>query len=64
MSKGFFNGIALGLMGGSSIYILAEGVNYLAGTPVLNSIAFMVMVIGGMMTGSIGIELSKDIDEG
>ena len=63
LSKAFFNGIALGLFGGSSVYILAHGVNILAQAQVIDPIAFLVIVIGGMMTGSIGIELSKDVDD-
>jgi len=59
--RAIFNGIALGILGGVGVYILAMGVNTLAGTSVLNPTAFLLIVLGGSVTASVGIELSKDL---
>jgi len=48
-------------LGGAGIYILAQGVDSLAGTQVLNPIAFLLLIVGGTIVTSIGIELSKDL---
>ncbi len=59
--RAIFNGLGLGILGGTGVYILASGVNNLAGTSVLNPTAFLLIVLGGSVTASIGIELSKDL---
>jgi len=59
--RAIFNGVALGILGGTGVYILAQGVNTLAGSSILNPTAFLLIVLGGSVTASIGIELSKDL---
>jgi len=59
--RAIFNGVALGILGGTGVYILAQGVNTLAGATVLNPTAFLLIVLGGSVTASVGIELSKDL---
>jgi len=59
--RAIFNGVALGILGGVGIYILAEGVNTLSGSPILNPTAFLLIILGGSITASVGIELSKDL---
>jgi len=61
MIRAIFNGVALGILGGAGIYILAQGVDTLAGSPVLNPTAFLLIILGGSITASVGIELSKDL---
>ena len=61
MTRALFNGLSLGILGGAGIYILAQGVDTLAGTKVLNPIAFLLLIVGGSIVTSIGIELSKDL---
>ena len=61
ITRALFNGLSLGILGGAGIYILAEGVDSLAGTQVLNPIAFLLLIVGGTIVTSIGIELSKDL---
>jgi len=59
--RAIFNGVALGILGGTGIYILAEGVNTLSGTSTLNPTAFLLIVLGGSVAASVGVELSKDL---
>jgi len=61
VTRALFNGLSLGILGGAGIYILAQGVDTLAGTQVLNPIAFLLLIVGGSIVTSIGIELSKDL---
>jgi len=61
MIRAIFTGFSVGILGGVGVYILATGVNNLAGTSVLNPTAFLLIVLGGSVTASVGIELSKDL---
>jgi len=61
ITRAVFNGLSLGILGGAGIYILAQGVDTLAGTPVLNPTAFLLLIVGGSIVTSVGIELSKDL---
>jgi len=59
--RAIFNGFALGILGGVGVYLLATAVNDLSGTTTLNPIAFLLLILGGSVTASVGIELSKDL---
>jgi hypothetical protein len=59
--RAVFNGVALGILGGTGVYILASGVNSLAGSQILDPTAFLLIVLGGSVTASVGVELSKDL---
>ena len=59
--RAIFNGFALGILGGVGVYLMATAVNDLSGTITLNPIAFLLLILGGSVTASIGIELSKDL---
>jgi len=61
MIRAIFTGFSVGILGGVGVYILSTGVNQLTGSTVLNPIAFLLLVLGGSLTASVGIELSKDL---
>jgi len=61
MIRAIFTGFSVGILGGVGVYILSTGVNQLTGSTVLNPIAFLLLVLGGALTASVGIELSKDL---
>ena len=61
MIRAIFTGFSVGILGGVGVYVLATGVNQLTGSTVLNPIAFLLLVLGGALTASVGIELSKDL---
>ena len=61
MIRAIFTGFSVGILEGVGVYILSTGVNQLTGSTVLNPIAFLLLVLGGALTASVGIELSKDL---
>ncbi len=61
--RGLFNGVTVGIFGGTGIYIMTSAVNSLAGTTVINPIAMLLLVLGGCIAGATGIELSKDLED-
>jgi len=61
MIRAIFTGFSVGILGGVGVYILSTGVNQLTGSTVLNPIAFLLLILGGSLTASVGIELSKDL---
>ncbi|MDI6905671.1 MAG: hypothetical protein QMD13_09365 [Candidatus Bathyarchaeia archaeon] len=61
--RAFFNGVGIGILSGTSIYILTSALNKLAEATVLDPIAMTLFVIGGFILSSFGIEWSKDIEE-
>jgi len=60
--RALFNGIGIGIFSGTSIYILTKALNLLAEAEVLDPIAMTLLIIGGFMFSSLGIEWSKDIE--
>lgn len=62
MIRALFVGSTLGMIGGLGLYMLARAVNLIAGAPVFNEIAFLVLGLGGALVASVGIELSKDME--
>jgi len=63
MTRAVFNGMMIGLFGGTGLYLLARAVNVLAGAVILDPIAFLLLGLGGAFSAAIGIELSADIQE-
>jgi hypothetical protein len=60
--RAFFVGLSVGFAGGFGVYLLALAVNTLQGTPVLSPLAFLLLVLGFTTVASVGIELSKDLE--
>ena len=60
--RAFFVGLSVGFAGGFGVYLLALAVNTLQGTSVLNPLAFLLLVLGFTTVASVGIELSKDLE--
>jgi hypothetical protein len=63
MVRAIFMGFGIGELAAVAIYIMTIGVNTLADQVVLNPIAMMLLVLGGIILSSLGVEWSKDIDE-
>lgn len=59
--RALFNGVGIGTFTGTTTYILTKALNTLANTVVLNEIAMTLLVFGGVLFSSLGIEWSKDI---
>jgi hypothetical protein len=62
MIRALFAGTTVGMIGGLGLYMLAKAINIIAGTPVFNEIAFLVLGLGGSLVAAVGIELSKDME--
>jgi len=60
--RAFFVGLSVGFAGGFGVYLLALAVNTLSKTPVLSPLAFLLLVLGFTTVASVGIELSKDLE--
>ena len=60
--RAFFVGLSVGFAGGFGVYLLALAVNTLSNTPVLSPLAFLLLVLGFTTVASVGIELSKDLE--
>lgn len=63
ITRAIFNGMMIGIFGGTGLYLLTTAVNTLANSVILNPIAFLLLGLGGSVTAAIGIELSADIQE-
>lgn len=63
ITRAVFNGMMIGIFGGTGLYLLAKAVNTFAAGAVLDPIAFLLLGLGGAFTAAIGIELSADIQE-
>jgi len=63
ITRAVFNGLMIGVFGGTGLYLLTRAVNILAGEVVLDPIAFLMLGLGGSTVAAIGIELSADIQE-
>ncbi|MCD6446480.1 hypothetical protein J7L49_06835 [Candidatus Bathyarchaeota archaeon] len=63
IARAVFNGFAVGTMAFFSVYGLTSAVNTLAGTTVLSAMGSGLLTFFSFFGGSIGIELSKDIEE-
>jgi len=64
MTRGAVVGVGLGLVVGLGFYMMARGVNVLAGTVVFSETGMMLFGFGIMLLSAIGIELSADMAEG
>jgi hypothetical protein len=62
MIRALFVGSTVGMIGCIGLYMLARAVNLLAGAPVFNETAFLVLGLGGALVAAVGIELSKDME--
>lgn len=62
MVRALFVGSTVGMIGGLGLYMLARAVNLIAGAPVFNETAFLVLGLGGALVAAVGIELSKDME--
>jgi len=60
--RAFFVGLSVGFAGGFGVYLLALAVNTLQNASVLNPLAFLLLVLGFTTVASVGIELSKDLE--
>jgi len=60
--RAFFVGLSVGFAGGFGVYLLALAVNTLQNAPVLSPLAFLLLVLGFTTVASVGIELSKDLE--
>jgi len=57
-----FNGFAIGTLAAFAIYGLTKALEILAGKVVVDPLGSAMMVFFAFLTGSLGIELSKDIE--
>jgi len=62
MVRALFVGSTVGMIGGLGLYMMARAVNLIAGIPVFNEVAFLVLGFGGALVAAVGIELSKDME--
>jgi len=60
--RAVFNGLAIGVFAVAAIYFLGKAVMLLGALTPDEFLAILLLVFGGFLTGSIGIELSKDIE--
>jgi lipopolysaccharide export LptBFGC system permease protein LptF len=61
--RALFLGLGIGIFDSVPTYILTRALNTLAGVEVLSPIAMTLLVFGGTLFASLGIEWSKDIAE-
>ncbi|NPA96987.1 MAG: hypothetical protein GXO32_05245 [Crenarchaeota archaeon] len=62
--RGLFMGITIGVGGGIGVYFLTSAFNKIACSTIVNPIATLFLVLGVTITAAIGIELSKELEEG
>jgi len=60
--RAIFNGLALGSFGTAAIYFLGKAILMLGAVTDVEFTAVLLIVFGAFLTGSLGIELSKDIE--
>jgi len=63
LARAVFNGFGIGTLAGMVIHGLWSGVNALTGEMVVNPTAGFLITFFMFFAGSIGIELSKDVEE-
>jgi len=60
--RALFNGLAIGIFGTAAIYFIGKAIMLLNALTSEEFLSILLLVFGGFLTGSIGIELSKDIE--
>ena len=63
LMRGFFTGLLGGLGGGLGLLFLCEAVNRIAGSTVLDPIAFLLLGVGMGILAGFSIEQSKEMEE-
>jgi len=58
----FFNGLGIGMLASTPIYLLASGLNLLAGEEVVNAMALAIMVFASFLAGALGMSVARDIE--
>jgi len=60
--RAVFNGFAIGTLAAFGIYALVKALEILAGKVIIDPTGSAMMVFAAFFIGSLGIELSKDIE--
>jgi len=60
--RAVFNGFAIGTLAAFAIYTLVKALELLAGEVIIDATGSAMMVFAAFFIGSLGIELSKDIE--
>ena len=61
--RGLLTGGVIGFGAGNGFYLMAQATNTLAGSTIINPIAFLLMWLGIGMVAGAAYELSKEYEE-